>query len=370
MSATSTEKRVFNFSAGPAIMPTSVLEEIRDELLCYPGVGASVMEISHRSEAFVDIIDSAKADLRAAMSIPDDYEVLLLQGGSALQFSMVPANLVRGTGKKAHYLVTGTWSKKAIAEAKKECEVVNAYDASDSNFNHVPDEGDLHVPDDSAMLYYCGNETIQGVQFHGEPSCPANVPLACDMSSEFMCRPTDVRKYGLIYACAQKNAGPAGLTVVIMRKDLLQRSQDALPGYLNYKNHSQADSMWNTPPTFAVYAFGKIVRWLANDMGGIEAMGRINAQKAKMLYDIIDANSHVYKGHAKKNCRSIMNVTYAFADEATGEKFIAGAKKHDLDALGGHRSVGGVRASIYNAMPVEGVEALASYMKDFAAANG
>lgn len=370
MSTTATEKRLFNFSAGPATMPASVLEEIRDELLCYPGAGASIMEISHRSKTFVDVMESAKSDLRSLMAIPDDYDVLLLQGGSALQFSMVPANLLRGTGKTAHYLVTGSWSKKAIAEAKKEGDIVNAYDASASNFNHVPGPEDFSVPDDSAMLYYCGNETIQGVQFHTEPNCPSAVPLACDVSSEFLCRPTDVSKYGLLYACAQKNAGPAGVTAVIIRKDLLERSQDSLPGYLNYRNHSNADSMWNTPPTFAVYAFGKIIRWLADEMGGLESIGQLNQQKAKLLYDVIDAHSNIYKGHAKKDCRSIMNVTYAFKNESVSGKFFEGAAKHHLDALEGHRSVGGVRASIYNAMPIEGVETLAQYMTDFAAANG
>lgn len=351
-------------------MPVSVLEEIRDELLCYPGAGASIMEISHRSKTFVEVMESAKSDLRRVMSIPDDYDVLLLQGGSALQFSMVPANLLRGTGKTAHYLVTGSWSKKAIAEAKKEGDVVNLYDASDSGFDHAPGADQYSVPEDSAMLYYCGNETIQGVQFHDEPVVPDGVPLACDVSSEFLCRPVDVAKYGLMYACAQKNAGPAGVTAVIIRKDLLERSQDSLPGYLNYQNHSAAKSMWNTPPTFAVYALGKIVRWLENDMGGLDAVGELNRRKSKMLYDVIDANENIYKGHAVKSSRSIMNVTYAFADESLQEKFFAGAAEHDLDALSGHRSVGGVRASIYNAMPVEGVETLAQYMKDFAAANG
>ena len=351
-------------------MPESVLRQVQDELLCYPGVGASVMEISHRSKTFVGIMEDAEAKIRQLLKIDDRYAVLFLQGGSALQFSMVPANLLRSVGGTAHYLVTGSWSKKAIAEARKEGDVVAAYDSAESNYDHVPSTGDYEVPDDSAMVYYCSNETIQGVQFEREPEVPAGVPLACDASSDFLSRPLDIDRYGLLYACAQKNAGPAGVTVVILRKDLLSRCSAALPGYLNYANHEAAGSMWNTPPTFAVYVLGKIATWLLEEQGGLEQMHGVNQSKAKLLYDAVDASPELYIGHAKKDSRSTMNVTFRFSDDSLQEKFLSEAKTHDLDALKGHRSVGGIRASIYNAMPVEGVETLAQFMKDFAAANG
>ena len=369
MTATAATDRVFNFSAGPATMPLPVLESIRDEMLCLPGVGASVMEISHRSATFVDIMNAAQQSIRDLIGIDDRYSVLLLQGGSALQFSMVPANLLRESGKTADYLVTGSWSKKAIAEARKEGEVRSTYDSSGTNFDHVPSPSDYDIPDDSAMLYYCSNETIQGVQFQTEPECPDNVPRACDVSSDFLSRPIDITRYGLIYACAQKNAGPAGVTVVVVRKDLLARASDSLPGYLNYRNHDAAGSMWNTPPTFAVYALGKVVDWLRDEHGSLEKIAEENHRKAAMLYDVIDANPGTYIGHAKKDSRSMMNVTFKFTDDETQARFLSGAKEHDLDALKGHRSVGGIRASIYNAMPIEGVEALASYMTDFANKN-
>ena len=365
MNATTASERVFNFSAGPATMPLEVLEEIRDEMLCLPGVGASVMEISHRSGTFVSIMDEARQSIRELLDIPDDYAVLLLQGGSALQFSMVPANLLRGSGKTAHYLVTGSWSKKAIAEAKKEGDVVNAYDSSDSNFDHVPEASDYEIPASSAMLYYCSNETIQGVQFSGEPGAPEGVPLACDVSSDFLSRRIDVNRYGLLYACAQKNAGPAGVTVVIVRKDLLERAPADLPGYLLYRNHEAAGSMWNTPPTFAVYALGKVAKWLQS-RGGVDAIEQQNREKAGWVYDVIDAHPQMYQGHARKADRSTMNVTFRLPDDETQSRFLRQASERDLDALKGHRSVGGIRASLYNAMPPEGARALADFMKDFA----
>lgn len=369
MTANAIEQRVFNFSAGPATIPVSVLESVRDELLCYPGAGASVMEISHRSKIFTEIATDAEASLRELMGVPEDYSVLFLQGGSALQFSMIPANLLRGTGKSAQYLVTGSWSKKAIAEAKKEGEVSVAFDGKDGNYSGLPAVGSLNVPADSAYLYYCSNETIQGVQFGDEPECPSSVPLVCDVSSDFLSRRLDISKYGLLYACAQKNAGPAGVTVVVIRKDLLERGDDALPGYLNYRNHDEADSMWNTPPTFAVYMLGKIAHWLRDDIGGLEAVEQLNHRKAELLYAEIDKSNGFYRGHAEANCRSKMNVTFNLPSEELQAKFISEAASNRLDSLKGHRSVGGIRASIYNAMPLEGAEALASFMKDFASAN-
>lgn len=370
MSATATAQRVFNFSAGPAALPLSVLQQVQEEMLCLPGAGASVLEISHRSKTFVDIIEDAEATLRSLMGISDDYAVLFLQGGAALQFSMIPASLLRGTDKTAEYLVTGSWAKKAVAEAKKEGKVNVAFDAKDSNYDHVPEPADYSVSDEAAYLYYCSNETIQGVQFAEEPACPTGVPLVSDASSDFLCRPLPIDKYGIVYACAQKNAGPAGVTVVVIRRDLLERGSDSLPGYLQYKNHAGAGSMWNTPPTFAVYVLGKVAHWLADDIGGLDAMAKQNREKSQVLYDVIDAHSDFYKGHAKKESRSMMNVTFTLPSDDLQSKFIETAAAQDLASLKGHRSVGGIRASIYNAMPPEGVESLASFMKDFATKNG
>ena len=370
MSATATAKRVFNFSAGPAALPLSVLQEVQEELLCLPGAGCSLMEISHRNKIFVDILHEAENTLRSLLGINDDYAVLFLQGGAALQFSMIPANLLRGSDNAAQYLLTGSWGKKAINEAKKEGKVETIYDASECNYNHVPGSGDLSPSSDAAYLYYCSNETIQGVQFPTEPECPAGVPLICDASSDFLSRPLSIDKYGLVYACAQKNAGPAGVTVVVIRRDLLDRGSSTLPGYLQYKNHADGDSEWNTPPTFAIYVLGKIAKWLANDVGGLEAMQQQNREKATLLYDVIDSQNGFYTGHAVADSRSQMNVTFNFANEDLLPKFVAEAAEQDLSALKGHRSVGGIRASIYNAMPREGAEALANFMTDFAAKNG
>ena len=363
-----TDERVFNFSAGPAAIPLSVLQEVQAEMVCLPGAGASVMELSHRGKVFVDIIQQAEADLRTLLAIPDTYEVLFLQGGSALQFSMIPANLLRGSEKTAQYLVTGTWGKKAIAEARKEGSVDATFDGSTTNFDCVPSE--CEVSDDAAYLYYCSNETIQGVQFPKPPTVPASVPLVCDASSDFLSRPIDIASHGIVYACAQKNAGPAGVTVVIIRKDLIERGDENLPGYLLYKNHAAAESMWNTPPTFAVYVLGKIAKWLLNDVGGLDKIAKQNAEKAAMLYEVIDANPDFYKGHAKEDCRSLMNVTFNLPSDELLAKFVKEAATHKIENLKGHRSVGGIRASIYNAMPVEGVQALAKFMTDFASKNG
>ncbi|MDA9777415.1 3-phosphoserine/phosphohydroxythreonine transaminase [Rubripirellula sp.] len=370
MNANAVEQRVFNFSAGPAVIPLSVLEEVRDELLCYPGAGASVMEISHRSKIFTAIAADAESTLRELLGVPDDYSVLFVQGGSALQFSMVPANLLRGGGAVANYLVTGAWSKKAIAEAKKEGEAVAIFDGKERNYCDLPSVNSLQVSADAAYLYYCSNETIQGVQFESEPVCPSTVPLVCDASSDFLSRPLEISKYGILYACAQKNAGPAGVTVVIIRKDLLARGEASLPGYLNYRNHDEAESMWNTPPTFAVYMLGKIAKWLQNDVGGLPAVEVMNEKKSSLLYEAIDESNGFYRGHAAVDCRSKMNVTFNLPSEELQSKFIADAAKHRLDSLKGHRSVGGIRASIYNAMPIDGVEALATFMKEFASTNG
>jgi phosphoserine aminotransferase len=296
--------------------------------------------------------------------------VLFLQGGAALQFSMIPANLLRGTDATAQYLLTGSWGKKAIVEGRKEGNVEAIYDAKDSNYDRVPSSGDFQVSDDAAYLYYCSNETIQGVQYATEPDCPDSVPLVSDASSDFLCRPLPINKYGLVYACAQKNAGPAGVTVVVIRRDLLERGSESLPGYLQYRNHAAGGSMWNTPPTFAIYVLGKVARWLADDVGGLEAMEKQNQEKSQLVYDAVDANAGFYKGHAVPECRSLMNVTFTLPNDDLQNRFIEEAAENSLLSLKGHRSVGGIRASIYNAMPREGAEILANFMKDFAAKNG
>ncbi len=358
------EKRLFNFSAGPAVLPVPVLERIRDEMLCLPGCGASVMEISHRSKQFIAIQEAAKARLVKLLGVPDTHDVLFIQGGSRLQFSMIPMNLLRGQSGPAQYVLTGSWGKYALAEAKKEGATETVYDASATNYDRLPEWSDLNLRPDAAYVHITSNETIQGVQFQSDLDSPS--PLVSDCSSDFLYRPLDVQKYGLLYACAQKNAGPAGVTVVVIRKDLLGRSDDSLPGYLNYNNHSKEGSMWNTPPTFAIYVLGLVTEWIETTFGDLKTLHAHNIKKAKILYDVLDAFPDLYQGHAQKSDRSLMNVTFRFPSEDVEKAFLAGAKDRDLDSLKGHRSVGGIRASIYNAMPIEGVEALANYMREFA----
>lgn len=366
MSPSATEARLFNFSAGPAVLPLPVLQQAQEELISYPGAGCSVMEISHRDPVFLKILHDAQQRVRQLLGIGDSHEVLFLQGGAKLQFSMVPANLLRGSGKKAHYMVTGTWSKGAVGEAKKEGSIEKVWDGAATNYDRLPAAAEYQVPADSAYLYYCSNETIQGVQFSSEPACPAGVPLVCDASSDFFSRPLSIAKYGILYACAQKNAGPAGVTVVIIDRDLLPRGEEHLPGYLLYRNHAENDSEWNTPPTFAIYMLGLVARWLQEDIGGLASMERINREKAAQLYAVVDAYPHLYQGHAASEFRSMMNVTFRLPSEEIEGRFLKGAAEHALVHLQGHRSVGGIRASIYNAMPKAGVDALAQFMRDFA----
>ena len=370
MSSSTLAQRIYNFSPGPAVLPVSVLQEVQDEMMCLPGGGCSILEMSHRDKQFLDILHGAEASLRSLLDVSDEYAVLFLQGGARLQFSMVASNLLRGSDKTAEYLLTGSWGKYAIQEAAKEGKTKTLFDAKASNYDHVPSASDYQASSDAAYLYYCSNETIQGVQFAHEPACPIGVPLVCDASSDFLCRPLDMPKYGLLYACAQKNAGPAGVTVVIVRRDLLDRAPENLPGYMLYKNHAENDSEWNTPPTFAIYVLGKIAKWIANDIGGLAAMKSHNQKKADTLYKVIDGSSGFYQGHAKAASRSLMNVTFRLPNDDLQASFLKGAHALELGNLGGHRSVGGIRASIYNAMPMEGVEILASYMQDFAAKNG
>ncbi|MEZ6135673.1 MAG: 3-phosphoserine/phosphohydroxythreonine transaminase [Pirellulaceae bacterium] len=359
------QERIYNFSAGPAVLPVPVLEQVRDEMLCLPGAGASILEISHRSEEFIAIQAQAKSRLQRLLGVGDDHEVLFLQGGARLQFSMIPMNLLRGQSTPAQYVLTGTWGKSALEEARREGPVDVIFDAKASNYDRLPTTGELQVNPQAAYVHITSNETIQGVQFPADLDF-GTAPLVCDSSSDFLYRPYDISRYGLLYACAQKNAGPAGVTVVVIRKELLERSNDDLPGYLNYKNQAASDSMWNTPPTFAIYVLGLVAQWVEETIGGLEKMHQHNQAKAKLLYHVLDEFPETYIGHALKSDRSLMNVTFRFADEQAEKAFLAGAADHGMDNLKGHRSVGGIRASIYNAMPIEGVQALASYMTDFA----
>ena len=322
------------------------------------------MEISHRSKQFIAIYEAAKQRLIRLLNIPAEYEVLFLQGGARLQFSMIPMNLLRGQAGPAQYVVAGSWGKYAIGEAKKEGPTEVIFDSSATNYDRLPTDDELKFRSDASYVHITSNETIQGVQFQRDLVTPS--PLVCDCSSDFMYRPIDVSKYGLVYACAQKNAGPAGVTVVIIRKDLLTRSSDSLPGYLNFNNHAREESMWNTPPTFAIYALGLVAEWLEKTIGGLAAMHKINIEKAKTVYDAMDRHPNMYLGHARKQDRSLMNATFRLPSEELEKAFLSQAQANGLDSLKGHRSVGGIRASIYNAMPMAGVQSLAQLMGDFA----
>ncbi|NIL97369.1 MAG: 3-phosphoserine/phosphohydroxythreonine transaminase [Planctomycetales bacterium] len=366
----SVASRVYNFSPGPAVLPEPVLQEARDQLMALPGVGMSVLEISHRSKTFDQILEAADANLRKLLSLPDDYHILFLQGGARLQFSMVPMNLL--AGQAADYILTGSWGKQAIAEARLAGTVHVAWDGGETHYDHLPSNDQLQLHDDAAYVHFTSNETIQGVQFGVEPGT-GKVPLVCDASSDFLSRPLDIPRYGLIYACAQKNVGPAGVTVVILRNDLLDRVPDNLPGMLNYRFQVEQKSCYNTPPVFGVYMVRLVTQWLLDTFGTLDAVDRHNRQKAAWLYDAVDRSQGFYAGHAALDCRSLMNVTFrlraadgrAESDEALQKQFVAEAAERGLCELKGHRSVGGIRASIYNAMPPEGVAALAEFMDDF-----
>lgn len=365
MSTQIAQERIYNFSAGPAVLPLPVLQRVQEEMLCLPGAGASILEISHRGQAYIDIQEGAKARLQRLLGVNDNYDILFLQGGARLQFSMVPINLLRGRQQAAQYVITGTWGKSALDEARREGSVDVIYDAKATNYDRLPSASELKIKPDASYVHITSNETIQGVQFQSDLDT-GSAPLVCDSSSDFMYRPYDINRYGLLYACAQKNAGPAGVTVVIIRRDLMERVSQDLAGYLSYKNHSTADSMWNTPPTFAIYVLGLVAEWLEESIGGLDKMLAHNQRKAAILYEVLDKFPEFYIGHARKSDRSLMNVTFRFANEDAEKKFLAGAAENNLDNLKGHRSVGGIRASIYNAMPIEGVQALADFMTNFA----
>lgn len=356
------EKRKYNFSAGPAILPEDVLKEAQENLFALPGLGMSILEISHRSKTFDKIINEAKQDLRSLLNVNDDYEILFLQGGASLQFSMVPLNLMP-TKNKADYIVTGSWSKKAVKEAKRAGTVNIAATGENENFKRIPKQEELKLDPDASYVHFTTNNTIYGTEWHTEPEV-GNVPLVCDASSDILHNKIDVTKYALIYAGAQKNMGPSGVTLVIIRKDLLERSSDSLPTMLNYKTHVENNSLFNTPNTFGIYIIGLVAKWLIK-LGGLDAMYKINKEKAEILYQCIDASAGFYKGHAEKESRSLMNVTFNLATEDLEKKLVAEATAAGFDGLKGHRSVGGLRASIYNAFPKKGVEDLVSFMKDF-----
>jgi phosphoserine aminotransferase len=328
----------------------------------------SVLEISHRSAAFEKIIKEAEEDLRRLVGIPENYKVLFLQGGASLQFSMIPMNLLP-KGASADYILTGSWGQGALKEAKKLATVREAATTADTNFNRLPRVEEVKLDAKAAYVHFTSNETIFGVEFTNEPIA-GDSPLVCDMSSNFISKPVDVTKYGLIYAGAQKNAGPAGATIVIIREDLLERVPENLPAMLDYKNLAKNSSMYNTPPCFAIYLCGLVFKWALDEIGGLEKISSMNQAKAKILYDAIDASDNYYRGHAEKDCRSLMNVTFRLPNEELEKKFVKEATAAGLDGLKGHRSVGGLRASIYNAFPKAGVEKLVSFMKEFQKSNG
>jgi phosphoserine aminotransferase len=360
------EKRVYNFNAGPAVLPEEVLAEAQRDFMIYPGSGMSVMEMSHRSKEFDNIINEAKADLRTLLEIPDNYQILFLQGGATLQFSMVPLNLMP-PANKADYIVTGSWSKKAVKEAKRVGTVNIAASTEEENFTRIPKQEELKLDPEASYVHFTSNNTIFGTEFKTEPEV-GNVPLVCDTSSDMLHKKIDVSKYALIYAGAQKNMGPSGVTLVIIRDDMLERSSDELHTYLNYTTHTGKASLYNTPNTWGIYIIGLVYKWLLKN-GGLDAMYNRNLEKANMLYDAIDNSDGYYKGTVNKEDRSLMNVTFRMPNEELEKKFIAEAAENGFVGVKGHRSVGGLRASIYNAFPVEGVEAFVKFMSEFKAKN-
>ncbi|MBA2340258.1 MAG: 3-phosphoserine/phosphohydroxythreonine transaminase [Pyrinomonadaceae bacterium] len=359
-------ERIYNFSAGPAVLPLPVLEAAQRELVALPGVGMSVMEISHRSKTFDEIIGSAEAGLRELMGLPDNYHVLFLQGGASLQFSMIPMNFL-SKDKSADYVLTGSWGKKAIKEAKREGNVNLAFSSQEENFKRTPRQEELKLDAKAAYCHVTTNETIEGVEFQYTPDT-GDVPLFADMSSDILSHPIPAERYALIYAGAQKNIGPSGVTVVILRDDLLARIPDGLHTMLDFRTHTEAKSLYNTPNTWGIYIINLVCKWL-KEKGGLAGMQAENEAKAKLLYDAIDATDF-YRGHAEKDSRSIMTVTFRLPSEDLEKQFVKESTAAGLDGLKGHRSVGGLRASIYNAFPRAGVEALVSFMKEFERKNG
>jgi phosphoserine aminotransferase len=355
--------RIINFSAGPAMLPAEVLARAGDEMLDWRGSGMSVMEMSHRGKEFISIAEEAESDLRELLAIPASFKVLFLQGGATLQFAQVPMNLLRGKDK-ADYILTGEWSKKAVKEAKNYCDVAIAASSEDRSFTYAPKNWKLRP--DAAYVHYCSNETIGGVEYHAIPK--ADIPLVADASSHFLSRPLEVSKFGLIYAGAQKNAGPAGLTIVIVREDLIGQAAKGTPTVMDYKLQADADSMLNTPATYSMYIAGLVFKWL-KQLGGLAAIEKINIEKSKLLYDYLD-QSKFFRNPVAKEDRSRMNVPFTLKDSSLDGAFLKGAEERRMLQLKGHRSVGGMRASIYNAMPLEGIQRLVDYMREFETRHG
>jgi phosphoserine aminotransferase len=359
--------RVFNFSPGPAVMPLPVLEQIQQELLNYKGTGMSVLEMSHRSAPFEEIIHQTEANIRKLYNVPTNYKVIFLQGGASLQFAMLPMNLLAKEGS-ADYIITGSWAQTAFKEAKKLGQVRAAASTESSRFDRIPAQSELQLDPKAAYLHFTSNNTIYGTEWAEEPVPPEGVPLVCDASSDIMSRPLDVSKYGVIYGGAQKNMGPAGLTVVIIREDLLARTPANLPAMLDYRLLSEKGSLHNTPPTFSIYATGLVTNWLLEN-GGLEGIEKQNGAKSALLYQAIDNSDGFYKGHSQQDSRSRMNVTFRLPDEALDKVFVKEAAALGLEGIKGYRTVGGIRASLYNAFPYEGVEALVDFMKRFREKN-
>ena len=357
--------RVYNFSAGPAVLPEEVLREAAEEMLDYRGTGMSVMEMSHRSKPFQEIIDTAEADIRELMNIPDNYKVLFIQGGASMQFAMIPMNLMKNG--VADYIVTGQFAKKAYKEATKYGKANVIASSEDQTFSYIPDCSDLPIDDDADYVYICENNTIYGTKYKTLPNTKGKI-LVADVSSCFLSEPVDVTKYGVIYGGVQKNIGPAGVVIVIIREDLIpEKVDEKVPTMLQYKTHADAGSLYNTPPAYGIYICGKVFKWIKK-MGGLKEMQKKNIEKAQILYDFLDS-SHLFKGTVRKEDRSLMNVPFVTGKEELDAKFVAEAKEAGFENLKGHRTVGGMRASIYNAMPKEGVEKLVEFMKKFEEAN-
>ena len=362
--------RVFNFSAGPATLPLTVLEEIQSDLMSYAGTGMSVLEMSHRGKTYIDIHEEVRQRLRNLLNVSNDYEILLLQGGGRLQNVMIPMNLLTTKDETADYLVTGFWGKSSSEDVPHFGRLHLAWDGESTGYTRLPTPSEINLTPNAAYVHFTSNETIHGVQYASSPGIKS-APLIADCSSDLLSKPMDVSKFGMVYACAQKTSGIAGTTIVMIRKDLLERSGKRVPGYLNYAKHAKsAESMLNTPPTFSVYVTGLICKWLQNEIGGLEKIERMNIDKAALLYTVIDQHAGFYRGHANKPDRSVMNVVFRTPTAELDEKFAIEAKGQMMSDLKGHRVLGGIRASIYNAMPLEGVQTLAQFMTDFALKNG
>jgi len=357
-------QRAYNFGAGPAALPLSVLEEIQRDLVAHPELGTSVLEVSHRSKWFEGVLAAAEYNLRTLLRIPSEYQVLFLQGGASLQFAMVPMNFLLRDGPRADYVVTGSWGEKALAEALKTGRARAAWSGKESGYVRTPSPHEPDYGPGAAYVHYTSNETIQGVEFF-EPPAAGDVPLLCDASSDFLSRPMGVERHALIYAGAQKNAGPAGVTIVIVRGDMLELVPEGLPAMLDYRLLAREHSHYNTPPVFAVYVVGLVARWLLETVGGLEKMEEINCQKARIVYEALDAGAGFYRGHAEPDCRSRMNVTFRLPSEELEQSFLSEAKLRGMIELKGHRSAGGIRASLYNAVTLEAARALAEFIREF-----